>query len=395
MKVVVFIQTNKSGSSREAIRACERLNYYTILITNNEKQIMQRVEYEDVHKMIFLDDFSLENLQNYIKKWIQPNYELVSILSFVDGYVTLASKLRDEFTDNPSNTMAIETMESKLKTREVFKDFDFTPWFLKIKLNDENASILDYPLVIKKSSSSASRSVRKVDTKEEIPKSFYNCDDVLVEEYVKGEQYLFEVFVQNGNPNYIVKVKQELINTKNNSFVILGYSIDKDFHILKKERRIIKDIIKKLNIKNGEFHIEMKKDGDVYKLIELNPRPTGTGMNELMKAASGENYIEQVMRYYLNETYYLPRIKENAYSRFLVTEKHGEVVRVTGKQFASKITGVKSVFIKTRKGNFIRKPRHMGDRIGFIVATGDSVESARSTALKASKKIKFHIEEEE
>jgi hypothetical protein len=55
LKTIVFIGTNKSGSSREAIKAAEKTGYFTVLFTNNEKQVQQRKEYTDVHEMIFID----------------------------------------------------------------------------------------------------------------------------------------------------------------------------------------------------------------------------------------------------------------------------------------------------------------------------------------------------
>ena len=55
LKTIIFIGTNKSGSSREAIKAAERMGYFTVVFTNNEKQLQQREEYTDVHEMIFID----------------------------------------------------------------------------------------------------------------------------------------------------------------------------------------------------------------------------------------------------------------------------------------------------------------------------------------------------
>ena len=135
LKSVVFIQSNKSGFSRDIIRECEKMNLFTILITNQPKQVKQRAEYEDVHKMYLVDDLSYANLEKFIEEEIVTNHELQTILSFIDGYITLASKLRDRFTYNPSSTNSLRVMESKILTRELFSEYEFTPAFIKIKLN--------------------------------------------------------------------------------------------------------------------------------------------------------------------------------------------------------------------------------------------------------------------
>lgn len=36
MDTIVFIETNKSGSSREAIKAAEKLNFFTVLLTKKQ-----------------------------------------------------------------------------------------------------------------------------------------------------------------------------------------------------------------------------------------------------------------------------------------------------------------------------------------------------------------------
>ncbi len=68
MKAIIFISTNKSGSSREAIKAAEKLGYYTILFTNNEKQLQQRKEYIEVHKMISVNTNNLEEMREEIRE---------------------------------------------------------------------------------------------------------------------------------------------------------------------------------------------------------------------------------------------------------------------------------------------------------------------------------------
>ncbi len=67
MNTIVFIETNKSGSSREAIKAAEELNFFTVLLT--EKKIFEeRSTFPDVHEMIFtnLDDYA--NIITIIEK---------------------------------------------------------------------------------------------------------------------------------------------------------------------------------------------------------------------------------------------------------------------------------------------------------------------------------------
>lgn len=117
LKAIVFIGTNKSGSSREATRAAEKLGYFTVLFTNNEKQLQQRRAYPDIHKMILIDTLNIERMKEEIDKLGKTGLEIKSIVSFVDPFVHVASMLCDEFCHNYASSTAIEMMEDKEKTR--------------------------------------------------------------------------------------------------------------------------------------------------------------------------------------------------------------------------------------------------------------------------------------
>lgn len=121
LKAIVFIGTNKSGSSREATRAAERLGYFTILFTNNEKQLQQRRSYPDIHRMILIDTLNIERMKEEIDKLGKTGLEIKSIVSFVDPFVHVASMLCDEFCHNYTSSSAIEIMEDKEKTRNYLK----------------------------------------------------------------------------------------------------------------------------------------------------------------------------------------------------------------------------------------------------------------------------------
>jgi histidinol phosphatase-like PHP family hydrolase len=59
MKTIIFIGSNKSGSSREAIKAAERLGFFTVLFTDREPFL----DFPDVQQMIYteLNDYDLLN----------------------------------------------------------------------------------------------------------------------------------------------------------------------------------------------------------------------------------------------------------------------------------------------------------------------------------------------
>lgn len=49
MDTIVFIETNKSGSSREAIKAAEKLNFFTVLLTKKQN-LLKNV----IHSLMYI-----------------------------------------------------------------------------------------------------------------------------------------------------------------------------------------------------------------------------------------------------------------------------------------------------------------------------------------------------
>ena len=100
LKTILFIGVNKSGSSREATRAAEKLGYFTVLFTSNERQFEQRAQYVDIHKMVFVDTTDMDAMRSEIIKLQNNGLDLKNIVSFVDPFVHVASLLCDEFCQN-------------------------------------------------------------------------------------------------------------------------------------------------------------------------------------------------------------------------------------------------------------------------------------------------------
>ncbi|XMB87167.1 ATP-grasp domain-containing protein [Mycoplasmatota bacterium WC44] len=394
MKVIIFIQTAKSGTSREAIRASEELNMYTILLTNNKKQLKQREEYTDVHDMIYIEELNYKNICRYLDTEMNDCFKIGTILSFIDGYSTLASRLRDKYTKNPSKSNAIGVMEDKLLTRIKLRNYPFTPYFKEITLKDDNVHVLKFPLIIKKRISTASRDVKLINSIEDISTKFYKSHDVFIEDYIDKDQYLIEVFVRNSKPISIIKIKQDVLLTKNNTFIVVGYTLDKNTIISESELSMIQIIIDELNFKNGDFHIEVREDEESCKLIEINPRAAGGSISHIIKYATDTNYIEQVVKFYLGMDFTVPIVKKDIFNKYLTSNISGVLEKVTGKNSALNSEGVLKVYVKPRKGNHVVEPYHMGDRIGYVMATGKDNIEAKDNSLNAVDEINFQLKED-
>lgn len=403
MKTIIFLGLNKSGSSREAVKAAAQLGYYTVVFTNKKKQLQQRKEYIDVHRLTLLDIGDVERISEEIILLQQKGHEIVAITSFIDDHVYTASLLADRFTHNNLASDAILIMENKKETREFFKDKPYTPNFLLVKegtlLSIESLpTSLRFPVMVKVSNSTGSKDVIFNANKEELLQNLSilrenNPEEIIIiEEYMEGEQYLVEVLVVNEQIHVIAVIEQEI--TRGERFIITGYGVlaEVDPQLEKGINEIIHSIVSELALENGAFHLELRLTEDGWKLIEINPRISGGAMNKMIQAACGFSLVEQTLKLLIGETPLLEKqTNKFVFTQYVIVEDKGVLEKITGKNRAKKKAGVLEVYVKPRKGTKINPPLSMGHRYAYIIATGDTMEEAKKIAKEAAQEIEFHI----
>ena len=346
MKTIIFIGTNKSGSSREAIRAAERLGYFTVLFTNNEKQIKQRKEYVDVHEMIFVDTTNFDSMRKEIHSLLSKGNVIMTIISFVDSNVARALKLCEEFCPNGISPKAVDIMENKAGTRASLKGLPYSPKFLtispKAKLGQLTLEALpNFPLIVKSASSTGSKDVLQASTFEQLIRHVRKLNEkdpeesIIIEEYIEGDQYLIEAIVHDRKIQIAGVIQQEI--TYGKRFIITGYgvlaSVPKQFNDSIIE--VLESIVEKLDFRNGALHVEMRLTTNGWRLIEINPRISGGAMNNMLKAAFGFDLAEETVKLYLGEKPLLVQKHRNfVFTQYVIIEQKGILERMTGKKKA-------------------------------------------------------------
>src|SRR5690554_5684888 len=136
MRTIIFINTQRSGSSREAIEIAKSLGYKTVLLTKKISHIKNRDDFSEVDDMILCDIDSFEDLIHEIKQ-VEKQSELVGIISFIDPYVHAASILSEDFNLSNFTAKAINKMQNKKLSRECIKHTPYAPWFKIIRTRSE------------------------------------------------------------------------------------------------------------------------------------------------------------------------------------------------------------------------------------------------------------------
>lgn len=405
MKTIIFIGTNKSGSSREAIRAAERLGYFTVLFTNNEKQIRQRKEYIDVHEMVFVDTTQLAAMRKEIRTLISKGSVIMTIASFVDSHVSKASQLCAEFCPNGTSYKSVAIMENKAQTRTFLQGLPYSPKYItvspKARLTAKTLeSLPGFPLIVKSASSTGSKDVLQAADLEQLQRHIHKLSEknpeesIIIEEFIEGEQYLVEALVHERKLQIAGIIQQEI--TFGKRFIITGYGV---LAYVPKQlndsiKQVLESIIEKFDIQNGVMHVEMRQTDDGWRLIEINPRISGGAMNNMLKAAFGFDLVEETLKLYLGQRPSIIQKQRNfVFTQYVIVEKKGILEKVTGKKRARNSPGVVEVYVKPKKGTLLTPPLSMGHRYAYIIAQGRTMELAKGLAKKAAEEIKFHLKE--
>ncbi|MGR6899447.1 ATP-grasp domain-containing protein [Rummeliibacillus sp. BSL5] len=400
---MIFIETTKNGSSREAVKTAARLGFYTVLFTEKEKLLEQRKEFPDIMQMVHFNKMTEDLIRQQIIELQEQGKIIKTIISFVDPFVSLAAQLSNELCKSNISVEALKIMEDKTETRRALKENATTPKFEVFQPVDNISTFIKkehkFPLIVKSPMSKASKDVYLVKNRYELRKimkkflRIYPDQQILLEEYLDGPQYLVEVLVHKGKINIVAIFKQEI--TKELKFIVTGYAVQLNVKddLYKKLSSTVESIMNDLKVANAACHLEIRNVNGNWKLIEINPRISGGAMNRMIEEAFGINLVEETIKLYLGDEPNVDRKHEkHLYTHYITINSVGRLLKVTGKKRAANEPGVREVYIKSRKKAVIRPPISMGHRYGYVMATGETLDEAKENALNAFKKIKFYIE---
>ncbi|MEH7500895.1 ATP-grasp domain-containing protein [Neobacillus drentensis] len=405
MQTIVFIGSNKSGTSREALNISTSMGYYTVLLTNRREFIKQKDEFPEVHRIVFIENLkNKEEIFSIIKDLEEDRKQICAVISFIDPFVSFAARISEEVGLFQMSTDALAIMEEKTRFRDHLQTLPVSPKFTIFQGEksiqqciEENHSYL--PLVLKSPVSNGSKDVLLVETITEFNEGLdylnkkFPSIPVLIEEYLIGTQYLIEVIVKDRQISIVAIIEQEVLN--GDRFIITGYSYPAvvENETLVELQIAVASIIQALELENGTCHLEMRLIDGKWKLIEINPRMSGGAMNRIIQEATGINLVKETLKLFLGQEPFLEATKRtHVYAKFLTINSRGRLIKVTGKTRALNYDGVKEVYVKPRKGAILTKPYSLGDRYAYVIAAADTPEHAKDIAVAASKEIKFYLE---
>lgn len=158
------------------------------------------------------------------------------------------------------------------------------------------------PVVLKPRHETGSSSVRVINEVEDISSEL--DEDLIIETFAYGKEYSCETFSINGQ-HHLIAVTEKLLGGQS-GVVEVGHKIDPKLALDEKMERWAFGVLDALNIVDGVCHIEVKREGDKFSLIECHNRPGGDRIWQLVELATGFDIATACIHLYINQPISIP-----------------------------------------------------------------------------------------
>lgn len=207
---------------------------------------------------------------------------------------------------------AARIASNKSLMKEKYEEFGVsTARFRRIKTDDENYADklegLEFPLIFKSIDSSGSRGITRVDSPEEFAAARENVlantrsDEYIVEEFIEGDEFGAQAFVQDGKVEFILPHGDYVFH--GDTGVPIGHyaPFDVSSAAVKEIEIELGKAIKAMKLDNCAINADFIMKDDKAYVLEIGGRSGATCLAELTSIYYGFDYYEKILRVALGE----------------------------------------------------------------------------------------------
>lgn len=259
-KVAVFPAGSEIGL--EINRALKYSTFFDVIGFSSMKDHTRYVYKEYIEDLPFIND---ENFIDELNKRIEEKKIdfIYPANDDVQLYLTLNQKsINAKIITSEEDTVKI--CRSKKSTYSFLKKEKFLPEIYEF--NKE----LKFPLFIKPNIGQGSKGAKIINSLEELLYEKEKNIDLVICEYLPGEEYTIDCFTD-------FEGKLRVVKQRNRKRIRIGISVNSKILELDPKVEKIANIINNYFKFNGAWFFQLKKDkNDEYKLLEIAPRISGT-----------------------------------------------------------------------------------------------------------------------
>jgi hypothetical protein len=308
---------------------------------------------------------------------------VISPVTEIGNYISACVSERHGLRYNTIKTVK-STTNKKIMREALLTSSLHEPKVLEYILGEGIPNGMSFPFIVKPSVSSASRGVSLVRTENEFyvaiesaSKYVKEGEAILLEEYIRGEQFSIETISFNGKHIVLALVKE--IISEAPFFMERIDIIDAGLNMGLKNQIVefSSNLLSILNIQYGPCHIEVKIEGSQIRLIEIASR-SGLLRDRLINTALGMNYNKLIIDSYNGNDVagidnFLP--KTNALMGIILYPQDQEVFEEL------KLAGNISDY-HLNGNSFSETPTMLTDAVGYFFTRNDIVDDLYNIQLR-------------
>ncbi|MBP5941318.1 pyridoxal-phosphate dependent enzyme [Streptomyces acidiscabies] len=395
---LLFVESNTTGTGMLALSVARRLGFEPVLLTGSPARYAGLDE--TGCRVIVCDTNSQAELRRTVQDAFRRD-ELAGVTTTSDFYVPAVAELTTWLGMPGNRADAVAVCRNKALLRERLREHGVPqPEFVAVTDVAEVPAALasvGLPCVVKPADDSGSNNVLLCHSEEEalaqaraILGIRFNMRDlptagtVLIEEYVDAPEFSVEMFTWDGETRCVGITEKSVTGLPH--FVEYRHVFPAPLSPARAAavEGSVRRAVTAAGITLGATHTEVRLTADGPVIIEINPRLAGGMIPELIQLATGVQLLDQQVRVAAG----LPPepLREpvrHAGIHFLLTDRTGKLAELSGTGQARAIDGVDRVTVTARPGAEVRPPRNAYDRLGHVIAHGDTHEQVTKILAEA------------
>ncbi|MER6546715.1 pyridoxal-phosphate dependent enzyme [Streptomyces sp. NPDC001250] len=387
-KRLVFVESNTTGTGMLALSRARDLGLVPVLVTNRPSRYAGIGEADC--QIVRCDTNNADTLAAAVLAHFSPE-EVAGITTTSEFYLEAAASLAESLGLPGNPPEAVSACRRKSVTRRLLTEAGLlqpvsVPVTRAAEVSEAVAAT-GLPCVVKPTSDSASTGVLLCDSVEQAQEHAAKMlaithnvreqvvpPEVLVEEFVQGPEFSVETLFVDG-ALHLVGITRKSVSPPP-SFVELRHAFPAplDEAASSEVEQVVRAAIEAIGLRHGACHTELRLTPAGPTIIEINARLAGGMIPELIRLAGGPDLLTQQLRAAAGMAVELPQGTLNPTGvAFLTSSMEGRLASLNGIEAARQLAGVAEVRISRRPGDPVKPATDAYDRIGYVIASADSV----------------------
>lgn len=409
-KTILLINAG-SVKKRFILKRINQLGPKVILLNRKKESWAEKY----VDHWILADNTNFDESIQAVKEFINANQKIKidGVVTFWEDDVLLTSRIIDRFhfIGIPFN------IAKNARNKFLFRDFCYknnipAPRYTYIRSENDIRKIIkefNFPLVIKPAFGSSSAYVIKIENEKELRNSYKfikksistetesalrNGLDILVEEYIDGDEVDVDILLQNGR----IKFQAISDNTKTKEPFFVETDRLTPSQLPEGDQKLLLEmadyILEKMNVQNGCIHLEAKYLKGRGIPIEVNLRMGGDEIYSSTKEAWGVDMIKDSLKIACG--IYIPRYKtekpkQHLIARTLMPDYSGILSKLEIDKKIEKNKYVKDFQFFKKIGDSVLVPPEGYEYFGWLMVSGDNYLDASDNLEEIVKYIECEV----